>query len=306
MLAVLEAFFVISVVIVVGIILGRTGVLGENSRMVLNRVAFHVGVPALLLLNLSEATLGEIFSLPLLISALAALTVFWLCFAIFTFARHRGRGETAVASWTASYINAGNLGIPLSVYVFDSTTMISAIIIFQFSIMAPIGLAILNSEVTPKRSVGGQVGALLSNPIIAASAIGLFLAAIDVHIPEPITAPLELLADLAIATVLLAFGISLSSRTGDMGRSNRFDVALAVTFKIVLMPLLAYAIGRWVFGATPEQLLLVTVLAAIPSAQNINTYAAVYQRSEALARDATLFSTLLAVPIIMGIVALLS
>lgn len=305
MLAVLEAFFVISVVIVVGIILGRTGVLGDNARMVLNRVAFHVGVPALLLLNLSEATLGEIFSLPLLISALAALAVFWLCFAIFKFARHRGRGETAIASWTASYINAGNLGIPLSVYVFDSTTMISAIIIFQFSIMAPIGLAILNSEVTPKRSIGRQVGALISNPIIAASAIGLLLAAVDIHIPEPITAPLELLADLAIATVLLAFGISLSSRTGDMGKASRFDVALVVTFKIVLMPLTAFAIG-WCLGATPEQLLLVTVLAAIPSAQNINTYAAVYQRSEALARDATLYSTLLAVPIIMGIVALLS
>ena len=64
---------VIGVVIAVGAIVGRTGVLGDNARMVLNRVAFHVGVPALLLLSLSEATLDQIFSLPLLVSAIATL-----------------------------------------------------------------------------------------------------------------------------------------------------------------------------------------------------------------------------------------
>lgn len=56
MLGALEAFAVIGVVVVVGASVGRTGVLGENARMVLNRVAFHIGVPALMLLNLSEAS----------------------------------------------------------------------------------------------------------------------------------------------------------------------------------------------------------------------------------------------------------
>lgn len=59
-LAVLEAFAVIAVVVAVGAIVGRTGVLGDNARTVLNRVAFHIGVPALLLLNLSQATLTQI------------------------------------------------------------------------------------------------------------------------------------------------------------------------------------------------------------------------------------------------------
>ena len=305
MLEVLEAFAVISVVVGVGAIVGRTGVLGDNARTVLNRVAFHIGVPALLLLNLSQATLPQIFSLSLLVSALAATLAMGLGLLVFTAVRRRERGEAVIAAWTASYVNAGNLGIPLSAYVFGSTTEISALILFQSAVMAPIGIAILNSADTPRPSPARQVLALVKNPIIAASVLGLALAAAGLNIDGPIADPLELLADLAIPTVLLAFGISLTAGIGDAPPTNRLDLTIAVVVKTVLMPATAFALARWGFGATPEQQLLVTVLAALPSAQNINAYAAVYRRNESLARDATLISTALSVPIIVAIVGVL-
>ncbi|MGY4647280.1 AEC family transporter [Mycobacterium sp. URHB0021] len=306
MLGVLEAFAVIAVVVVVGAVVGRTGVLGENARMVLNRVAFHIGVPALMLLNLSGASLDPIISLPLLVSALAAMTAFSLCFALMATVRRRSSGDSVIASWTASYVNAGNLGIRLSSCVFGTTTEISAIILFQVAAMAPIGIAILNSTSEPPRSPGRQVLALVKNPIIAASALGLFLAATDVRLTGPVADPLHLLADLAIPTVLLAFGISLSSRAADHDQADRVDLTVVVVFKNLLMPALAFVYAHWVLGAAPEQTLLVTVFAALPSAQNINAYAAVYRRNESLARDATLISTLVSVPVVAGIVALLS
>jgi predicted permease len=305
-LAVLEAFAVIGVVIGVGAIVGRTGVLGENARVVLNRVAFHIGVPALLLLTLSRATLDQIFALPLLVSALACLTSFTVCFAMFTLVRRRARGDATIAAWTGSYVNAGNLGIPLSAYVFGDTTAISAIILFQAVVMAPIGVAILTSDLTPRPSPGRQLVALVTNPIIAASAIGLVLAATGLEISGPVADPLELLADLAIPTVLLAFGISLTAGTGQRTRTDRVDVGIAVLFKTILMPAAAFVLARWVFGANDEQVLLVTVLAALPSAQNINTYASVYRRGESLARDVTLITTAVSVPAIVAVVALLS
>lgn len=52
------------------------------------------------------------------------------------------------------------------------------------------------------------------------------------------------------------------------------------------------------FGATTEQIAVVTVLAALPTAQNLNTYAAVFQRGETLARDTTLITTVVSVPVI--------
>ena len=305
MLGVLEAFGVIAVVIVVGYIAGRRGVLGDNARTVLNRVAFHIGVPALLILNLSEATVEQIFSPSLVVSAIAALLAFGLCFLVIAGLRRRNRGESTIAAWVGSYVNAGNLGIPLSAYVFGSTTEISALIMFQAVVMAPIGIAILNSEASPKRSPGRQALALVTNPIIAASAAGLLMAALGWSFEAPFSDPLEMLAALAIPTVLLAFGISLATGVEDATPANRTDLAIVVGFKLILMPLGAYAIAKWGFGADDEHVLLTTVLAALPSAQNINTYAAVYRRNETLTRDATLISTAASVPVILAIVAVL-
>lgn len=306
MLAVLEAFAVIAVVITVGMIVGRTGALGDNARMVLNRVAFHVGVPALLLLSLSRSTLDQIFSLPLLVSAVVTLAIFVVCLAVFTVIRRRNPGDATIAAWTGCYVNAGNLGIPLSAYVFGNTTEVSALILFQAVVMSPIGIAILNSATTPRRSAGRQLLALVTNPIVAGSVVGLVLAAFELPISPPLADPLELLADLAIPTVLIAFGISLVSPSGETPPADRVDTLIGVGFKLVIMPAAAYALARWGFGANEQQVLLITVLAALPSAQNINTYAAVYRRNETLARNATLISTLASMPVIAAIVALLS
>jgi malonate transporter and related proteins len=145
---------------------------------------------------------------------------------------------------------------------------------------------------------------LVANPIIAASAVGLALALTDVAIPKVVRDPLELLAALAVPTVLLAFGIALADRKADTGSTHRGELALVVALKTVVMPAVAYAVARWGFGVEGHQLMIVTMLAALPSAQNINTYGALYQRGETLARDATLVSTIASVPAIMVVVYL--
>jgi len=302
-LAVLQAFTVIIVVIVVGAVVGWRGVLGENARMVLNRTAFHIGVPALMLISLADSEPGQVFSLTLLVSAIAAMSMYVLYFVVAAVARWP-RGEATIGAMLASYVNAGNLGIPISAYVLGSTTEVSALILFQILILAPVSMGLLDAEAAQHRSIVRRIGALAANPIIAGSAVGLALMVADIDIPRVLHDPLELLAALAVPTVLLAFGISLTARGGGAGRTHRGQLSLAVACKLVAMPALAYCLARFGFGAEQHQLLVVTVLAALPSAQNINTYAALYQRGDTLARDATLFSTLLSVPVIVLVVLL--
>lgn len=305
MLAVLQAFAVIAVVVAVGGVVGRTGVLGENARMVLNRTAFHIGVPALMLLNLSEAHPGQVLSRTTVISALTAFIMFGLFLAIAKWVLHRSVGEATIGASAASMVNAGNLGLPLSAYVFGGTTEVSAIILFQYILLVPLSLALLDSESGERRSVLHRVKALITTPIIAASAVGIALAAADIELPTGLRDPLELMSALAIPAVLLGFGISLSARDDRPSPSPRTDLALALVLKSLVMPLVAYALARFCFAADDHVVLLVTVLAALPSAQNINTYAAVYQRGEGLARDATLVSTVLSIGVITGIVAVI-
>lgn len=297
----MDAFLVIAIVIGVGAVVGRAGWLGDNARTVLNRMTFHIGVPALLIFNLSQARFDDIFSASLLTSATAALSTFVLCFVIFAVLRRRTRGDSTVASWTASYVNAGNFGIPLSAYLFGDTTAIAAILLFQAAVMAPLGFAILNSATHPPATPWRQVVALARNPVLAASVVGLVLASTGIGLPGALFRPVELLANLAIPTALLAFGLSLSSRSVHTPY-NRGDLLIAVASKTILMPAVAYVVGHWAVHLDTDQLLLVTTLAALPSAQNINTYAAVFQRNESLAGHATLASTVVSAPIITAIV----
>ena len=305
MLAVLEAFAVIAVIIGVGMVVGRLGVLGENARMVLNRVAFHVGVPALILLSLADSTPAEVFSLPLLVSALTTLIIFGTYFLLSVTVRHRDRGDATIGAWAASWVNAGNLGIPLSAYVLGTITPASGLIVFQTVVLVPLGVAVLNSAGRAGGSAGAQIKALITNPIIVASATGTALALTGISLPRSIHEPLDLLADLAIPTVLLAFGITLVTQTGRHGGESRVDLWLAIGFKVLLMPVLAYVLARWAFGLTAEQTAVATVLAALPAAQNLNTYAAVFERGESLARDVTLITTVASVPVIALIAYLL-
>ena len=303
MLAVLQAFTVIIVVILVGVIAGWRGVLGENARMVLNRTAFHIGVPALLLLSLADAHPEQVFSLTLLVSAIAAVTVYAAYFVVAKLTR-RPTGEATIGAMLASYVNAGNLGIPISAYVLGSTTEVSALILFQVLVLVPVSVGLLDSEAGQHLSVARRLFALIANPIIAASAVGLVLASTDIGIPQVLRDPMELLSALAVPTVLLAFGISLTARGAQTERTDRRQLGAAVACKLLVMPALAYSLARFGFGADQHQLMVVTVLAALPSAQNINTYAALYQRGDNLARDATLVSTLLSVPVMLGVVLL--
>ncbi|MGH8966110.1 MAG: AEC family transporter, partial [Actinomycetes bacterium] len=52
---VIDAFIVIGVVIAVGYLVGRTGVLGPTATHVLSRAAFFIASPALLFVTLARA-----------------------------------------------------------------------------------------------------------------------------------------------------------------------------------------------------------------------------------------------------------
>jgi malonate transporter len=129
-LAVAQAFALIAVVVAVGAVVGRTGVLGDNARTVLNRTAFHVGVPALMLITLADATPAKVFAGPADLGGRSLRRLQHVPARGLVVLR-RSRGDAAIGAMAASVVNAGNLGLPLSAYVFGGTTEASAIILFQ-------------------------------------------------------------------------------------------------------------------------------------------------------------------------------
>lgn len=125
MQGVLSGFPVIAVVIGAGCVIGRGGHLGAQGRDVLTRLAFHVASPALLFTTPARADLSVVFSGRLLVTALstAAAGVFVTVGVV----RRWGLGRTTIGALCFSYVNSGNLGIPIAVYVLGHASLVAAL-----------------------------------------------------------------------------------------------------------------------------------------------------------------------------------
>jgi malonate transporter len=311
MLDVLHGFFVIAVIIAVGYGVRRAQVVGPGTEKAMARVVVTVATPAVLFVTLSEADVSEVFSAPVAVTVITSLTIAALTAVVVRLRWRMSRGDAAVTALAASYVNANNLGIPIAAYVLGDTTVIAPVLLFQLGLMLPAALLVLdhdsNSRAGGRRgsAAGRALKSALANPVTIASVAGLIVGGPHAHVPGVILDPLTMLADMAVPVALLAFGISLVGATLPGRGRDRGQLATLSAAKLLAQPALALGLGRGVFGLTGHGLLVVTVLAALPTAQNVLAAALAYDRTVPLARDTVTLTTAASLPIILGIVMLL-
>lgn len=301
MQGVLTGFAVIAVVIGVGWLIGRRGYLGENGREVLTKLAFHVASPALLFTTLARADLSVIFSSRLLVTAMSTAAAAG-AFVVVGAVRGWGVGRTTIGALCSSYVNSGNLGIPIAVYVLGDASLVAPVLLFQQIVVTPVALTVLDlSGPGEKGSVWLRLVTPLRNPIAVGSLAGVAVSASGLGLPGPVMDPLTLIGNMSVPAVLLAFGISLCGSTLPGRGADRHPVLLSVALKAVGQPAVAWALAAGVFGLHGAPLLDVVVTSALPAAQNLFTYASRYRVGETLARESILLSTILSVPALVVI-----
>ena len=302
---VLIGFGIIAAVIVIGYVVGRTGVLGEHVPYVLSRLAFFVLSPCLLFTVLADADVSRLFSSVLAVSAIAAVASILLFIAIAAVLWRRRIPELVIGGLASGYVNANNIGIPVAAYLLGDAAYSAPVVLLQLLVLAPIALTVLDAQARGRVSAKHILLGLITNPIIIGSALGVLVAVTEVELPAPLFEPFRLIGAAAVPVVLLAFGISLHGRRILQAGDSRGDVILATVIKLAVMPLVAWALGRFVFQLDAHTLFGVVVLAALPSAQNVFNYAQRYERGEILARDAVLITTIGALPAALLITILL-
>ena len=296
----LEGFLVIGVVVAVGVVVGRLGLLPDSATETLSRTAFFVATPALLFVTLLRADVARVLSTGLVVTALAALAVCALYVPV-GMLRRRPRGETVVGSMASGYLNAGNLGLPIATYALGSAAEIAPALIFQLAVLTPTYTTLLDAVAARRRGeptgLGTALLAPLRNPLLLATAAGLGCNVAALRPPEGLLEPVELLADLAVPAMLLAFGLSLAHARRP-GRDDVVCLGAVVALKNVVHPVLAWALGT-AFGLGGPALLAVVVSAALPTAQNVFGYAVRFGTGVTLARDAALVTTVVSVPVLL-------
>lgn len=301
MAGVLSGFSIIWIVILVGYLVGRTGVLGEQGRHVLSRLTFFVASPALLFVTLAESDPVAVLGPLMWVAAISAgLTAVIYHVATYKWLR-REPAERIVAAMSASTVNSANLGLPIALYVLGDMSHAAPIILFQLAIYQPINLAMLDATTSTHRTTPiALLVATAKNPMIIGSLLGLVVALTRFEVPELVLAPIELISGASIPAMLMAFGISLvGSKPLDKKTGRRADVLLGSAAKLFIQPLIAWLAAVYLFGLTGGMLVAAVIMAGLPTAQNIFITAQRYERGVTVAKDTVLITTICAIPMMV-------
>jgi predicted permease len=304
---VLEGFATLGAVIALGFVLAHFKVLGEDTQRLLSRLAFFVATPALLVTVLEDADVANVFSKSLIVSAGAVFVTGAVYLAMSRVLWHNGVGETVIGTLCSAYVNAGNLGIPIAFYVLGDTALVAPILLLQLLLLQPFALAVLDHTVSGRPfSVRGLMARALTNPLTVGSLVGLTLSLTHTTLPSPVQQPLELVGGMAVPAVLLAYGVSLRFGPLPGTGASAAEIACITALKVVVQPAAAYVLARLLLDLEGAALFAVTLLAALPTAQNIFVHATRYDRAVIVARDSIFLTTVLSVPVLIVITALLA
>lgn len=302
---VVSGILIVSIVIAVGFLAARLKVLGPEVQGALTRTAFYITNPALLFTVMSGSDLRAALGIDAPLALLSAAVVGLLyCLASFLFFR-RPVAETAVGAMASSYANANNIGIPVSLYAVGTAQHVAPVLLVQLLLMAPFYLTVLGLASGASISWKKIIFQPFANPMIIASGLGAVVSLTGWAAPELLQKPIDILAGAAVPMVLLAFGLSLASRAPLKKDDGRTETLVATSLKIVGMPVVVWALGRYVFGLEGQHLLAVVIMAALPTAQNVFLFASPYDRGVAVARDVILLTTVLSVGALVAVAFLL-
>ena len=306
MVGVLIGFAIIVAVIGVGYLIGRLDLLGPQAQHVLSRLAFFVLSPALLFTVLGEADVSHLFSSLLPISAIAAVVDIAAFLVISLLVWKRSLPDATIGALASGYVNANNIGLPVSVYVLGDASSSAPVILLQLIVLAPIALTILDVSTSGRVSIGRILLQPVRNPLIIGSLLGVIVAVTHLQLPAPVLAPFQLVGGAAVPVILLTFGMSLHGSRVLAPGTDRRDVLLASSLKLAAMPAIAWLLGQFVWHLHGHRLFVVVVLAALPTAQNVFNYAQRYGVATVLARDTVLITTALSIVVLVIVAALLA
>ena len=170
-------FATIVAVIGVGALVAHLGVVDLGAQQVLSRIAFFVASPALLLTTVAEADTHGVLSRSLVATAVGVVVPAATYIGVAWWRWRRSVGERVIGALASSYVNAGNLGLPVAAYVLGDAALVAPTLLMQLLVLQPVALAVLDADVRGHRPTLRQVLVRpFTNPLTIGTLIGLLLS----------------------------------------------------------------------------------------------------------------------------------
>ena len=301
--------------VLLGYLAAQRELLPEEAIPGLNAYVLFFALPCLLFRFGSSLPFERLFDAQLLtLYALCALLMIAVTIAATLRRGAHGAGvglkDAAFGALVAAFPNSGFMGVPLLVALLGDNAagpVIGAVLI-DLILTSTLCLALAQAGSHRTGGAGGRGGlaaaalslrGALANPLPWAIVVGALFAAFDRELPGPIAQIVRMLGDSASPVALFTIGAVLS-RAGRHAHTRTpvaryLPVAL---LKLVLHPALVFGLGTaaTALGAPVPRfgLMVLTLVAALPSASNVSVLAERYGADNGRVSRIIMASTVLA------------
>lgn len=266
MTSILSVTTPIYILIGVGFLAVRSGLLSKADNQALGRFVLYFCVPPLLFRAFAQRTLGDVINFPFL-AAYAAGSVAVLLIGIVYARRVRGNPLPAAAMQAMGMCssNSAFVGYPIALQLLGPAAGIALALctVVENLLTMPLCLALAESSDRSRwhQAILQSLKGLAKNPMIMGIMTGIVFSALNVRLPAVIESTIQLVATAASPVALFVIGGSL---VGLKLSGQRTDMAAVAIGKLVLHPLAVLA-ALWLLPATdPTLMVAAVVFAAMP------------------------------------------
>lgn len=242
MLAVLGITAPIFILIAIGFLACRFGIISRDQAGGMGRFVITFALPALVIRALLERPLADVIDWYYLLAyGLGSLLVFGLGYAFARFVRKDSLSGSALTGLGVSVSNSGFVGYPILVMAVGAPAGVALALGMMIENLLMIPLALTLAELGRQNEGGigkalrGTAYNLIRHPVLIAITAALTMALLELHPPPVLMKVIDMLATASAPVALFVIGASLSGmKPGGM----LMDVGQVTFGKLILHPLL--------------------------------------------------------------------
>lgn len=287
----LEAVAPMFIVMAIGVMIRRRGLVGADDVKRMNKVIFNALFPVMMFSNLYGMNPEEAVNPKLMITGAAILmTVYAVTFAVVVKIEkdRRSRGAMIQAIFRSNFVI---MGLPIVANIFGAenlgmTTIMMTIIVPMYNILAVTTLEIFRGG---KVSAGHIIRQIFRNPLILGAIAGILAVVTQLKVPFIVENTVDMLAAAATPMSLIMLGASFDVQS--IGRCRR-NLIICLVGRLVLVPAFALTVGI-LMGFRDVALVTLIAIFAAPCAVSSYTMAQQMDSDAELAGNTVIFSSLL-------------
>ena len=315
MLSVLLITFPFFALVACGFVATWRGVLPQAAIPGLNAFVLYFALPCMLYRFGAQTPIAQLLDANvILIYLLCAAVMVGVTVAL----THRrvGWNDAAFGALVAAFPNTGFMGVPMLVALLGAQSAGPVILSMAIDmiITTSVCIALSRLDLTGGQgvwpAVRNSLKGMLSNPMPWSIALGGLASAMGWVLPGPVDKTVAMLAGAASPVALFTIGAVLARSQMNSGeRISVADYVPVALAKLIIHPLLVWGVGLAAIALgmplQHETLVVLVLLAALPSASNVSLLTERYGAHSGRIARIILVSTVLAFLTFSGAVALL-